>query len=209
MTWPKYISIFHKMNSAWQELNCIPTPFVKLYANFLCLIVCQLPLLNCMPTSSVTDVTIWSFLTVYGQNLPSYRHIATPACLSQPCKKASHWTSRNTNPLRNSHNYQHTISSGNCTRYMKTSHESWRYLLPTQIRFWVMIFLQLCRDTRNPILLDEINSLTPGRCESTFTKVLFKVNLQIDILSTFCEIGLVPRKPIDAKSVSNGLVPMN
>ena len=37
--------------------------------------------------------------------------------------------------------------------------------------------------------MQHINSLAPGRCGSKFTSALFKLILQIDILSTSCEIG--------------------
>ena len=35
-----------------------------------------------------------------------------------------------------------------------------------------------------------LNALAPGRCRSNFTNVFLKFILQIDILSTSCEIGL-------------------
>ena len=49
-----------------------------------------------------------------------------------------------------------------------------------------------------------INSFSPGRCGSNFYQCIFifKLNLQIDIMSTSCETALrwVPQNPIDEKS---------
>ena len=50
---------------------------------------------------------------------------------------------------------------------------------------------------------NSVNSLVPERCGSKFTNALFKLNSQLDILSTFCEIGIrwVPQNPFNISTL--------
>ena len=52
------------------------------------------------------------------------------------------------------------------------------------------------------MVLETLNSLAPGKCGNISISVFFKPSLQIDSLSTSCEIGFrwVSQKPIDDES---------